>query len=97
MIEIRTFRLRAGVDPERFSTLVTSVQTGVYYQQPGFVRQTIGRSGDTWLILTSWASPEAAERDLPVPPTKSVASDVEALHASIEAGSERLERYVGLD
>jgi hypothetical protein len=59
VIEIITFRLRAGADVEAFLALDSRVQTEVAYQCAGLLRRTIARDGDRWLVLQIWATPEA--------------------------------------
>ena len=61
MFEILTFRLAPGVDAETFRAIDERVQVEFAYQQPGFVRRTLGRHDDgRWLALTIWSDPESA-------------------------------------
>ncbi len=59
MIELVTFRLRAGADVGEFLLADSRVQTEVAYQCPGLLRRTIAREGDRWLVLQMWASAQA--------------------------------------
>jgi heme-degrading monooxygenase HmoA len=61
MFEILTFRLAPGVDEATFRSLDERVQVEFAYQQPGFLRRTLGRGDDgRWLVLTLWSDPDAA-------------------------------------
>lgn len=61
MFEILTFRLAPGVDPAKFRAIDEQIQVEFAYQQPGFVRRTLGRHDDgRWLALTIWADSESA-------------------------------------
>jgi hypothetical protein len=61
MFEILTFRLAAGVDDATFRSVDERVQVEFAYQQPGFVRRTLGRHDDgRWLALTMWADADSA-------------------------------------
>ena len=61
MFEILTFRLASGVDTDTFRAIDERIQVEFAYQQPGFVRRTLGRHDDgRWLALTIWADAESA-------------------------------------
>lgn len=61
MFEILTFRLATGVDADTFRAIDERIQVQFAYQQPGFVRRTLGRHDDgRWLALTIWADPDSA-------------------------------------
>jgi heme-degrading monooxygenase HmoA len=61
MYEILTFRLAPGVDEAMFRAIDERVQVAFAYQQPGFLRRTLGRHDDgRWLVLTIWSDPDAA-------------------------------------
>jgi heme-degrading monooxygenase HmoA len=60
IVEITTFRLAEGVTDESFLALDRRVQTELVPNQPGFMRRTTARHGDDWLVVTLWASAEAA-------------------------------------
>ena len=61
VIEIMTFRLVDGADEAAFRDADDRVQVELAYRQPGFVRRTLGRRGDRWLVLQIWTTPQAAE------------------------------------
>ncbi len=62
MFEILTFRLAADVDEVAFRSIDERVQVEFAYQQPGFVRRTLGRHDDgRWLVLTIWTDPASAD------------------------------------
>ena len=61
MFEILTFRLAPGVDEATFRAIDERVQVEFAYQQPGFVRRTLGRHDDgRWLSLTIWSDAKSA-------------------------------------
>jgi len=61
VFEILTFRLGPGIDAETFKAIDERVQVEFAYQQPGFVRRTLGRHDDgRWLALTIWTDSESA-------------------------------------
>jgi hypothetical protein len=60
-IEITVFSLRTDVDDESFLAADRAVQTELVPNQPGFMRRTTARRGDTWLVLTLWRSLADAE------------------------------------
>lgn len=61
MFEILTFRLAPGVDAATFRAIDERVQVEFAYQQPGFVRRTLGRHDDgRWLALTIWTDSASA-------------------------------------
>lgn len=60
VIEIMTFRLVDGVDEAAFREVDGRVQVELAYRQTGFVRRTLGRRDDRWLVLQIWANPQAA-------------------------------------
>lgn len=56
-----TFRLAPGVDEAAFREVDGRVQVQFAYQQPGFLRRTLGRADDgRWLALTLWRDADAA-------------------------------------
>jgi hypothetical protein len=91
--EIMTFRLASGVDELTFRTVDERVQVGFAYQQSGFIRRTLGRRDDRWLVLTVWASVEPAH-------AAQAAFDVSPFGAEFMALVDRdslaVERYEGV-
>jgi hypothetical protein len=65
VIELTTFRLRAGVDEGDFVAADADAQAGFFYQQPGLVRRTTARltgaGADEWLVVAWWGSADAAD------------------------------------
>ncbi len=62
MIEIVTYRLRDGANPEKFKALDEQLQTEFFYQQPGIQRRTTAQSSDgTYVSITHWESAPAAD------------------------------------
>jgi hypothetical protein len=60
MIEVVTFRVVGDEAP--FLALDRQIQTEFAYQQPGLTRRTTARSEDgEWIVITLWASAEAAD------------------------------------
>ncbi len=60
IVEVTSFRLRAGVSDDDFLALDKRVQTELVPNQPGFVRRTTARRDGAWLVVTLWASEAAA-------------------------------------
>jgi heme-degrading monooxygenase HmoA len=60
IVEIVTFRLPPGADEPSFLALDKRVQTELVPNQPGFMRRTTARRGSDWVVVTLWASGEAA-------------------------------------
>ena len=60
IVEVSTFRLAEGTDLPSFLALDKRVQTKLVPKQPGFMRRTTARRGADWLVVTLWASEEAA-------------------------------------
>jgi heme-degrading monooxygenase HmoA len=93
-IEITVFSLRPDADDESFLAADRSVQTELVPNQPGFMRRTTARRGDTWLVLTlwrSWADAEAFE----------ILAHGHAVHMAFEGHidptSQRQQRFETLD
>jgi hypothetical protein len=62
VFEIVTYRLRESADPHAFGVIDEALQTRFFYQQPGLVRRTTGRSDDgTWVSINVWDSTEHAD------------------------------------
>ncbi len=94
MFEIITFRLAQGVDEATFRAADTRVQVEFAYHQPGFLRRTLGRQADRWLILQVWASGEAAEAASTAFDAAPVGAELMAL---IDVSSLSVERFAGVD
>ena len=94
IVEITTFRLAEGVGDESFLALDRRVQTELVPNQPGFLRRTTARHGGDWLVVTLWASAEAAA-------AYQVSVEGHPLQAefdhAVEAGTLHLARYTTLD
>jgi heme-degrading monooxygenase HmoA len=94
VIEIMTFRLAADADASAFRDVDGRVQVEFAYQQPGFLRRTLARSGDRWLVLQIWRSVEAAD-------AAQVAFEGaplgQAFMALVDHDSLTVERYEGVD
>jgi hypothetical protein len=94
VIEIMTFRLVDGADERAFRDIDRRVQVEVAYQQPGLARRTLARSGDRWLVLQIWTTPQAAQAG-------GAAFDASPLGAHflgfVDAGSVVVERFGDVD
>jgi hypothetical protein len=95
-IETMTFRLLPSADPLAFIDIDADVQTEFSYQQAGIIRRTIARSDDdAWLILTLWASTDAADdaaeafsrSPLHAPFTSMIDSETTVVHRYAPAGA----------
>lgn len=93
-VEITTFRLAEGVTDETFLALDRRLQTELVPNQPGFLRRTTARHGDDWLVVTLWASDEAAGAFQRA--TESHPLEVEFARV-VESGTLHLTRYDTLD
>jgi heme-degrading monooxygenase HmoA len=60
VVEVSTFRLPPGTDVPAFLALDKRVQNELVPNQPGFMRRTTAHHDDDWLVVTLWASEEAA-------------------------------------
>jgi heme-degrading monooxygenase HmoA len=60
VVEVTTFRLAEGTDVVSFLAIDKRVQTELVPNQPGFLRRTTARRAADWLVVTLWASEEAA-------------------------------------
>jgi heme-degrading monooxygenase HmoA len=94
VVEITTFRLAEGVAVEAFLALDRRIQTELVPNQPGFLRRTTARHVDEWLVLTLWASDDAAAAYQRV--AEGDPLQVELVRAT-EAGTLHLTRYETLD
>jgi hypothetical protein len=56
IVEVTTFRLRAGVSDDAFLALDKRLQTELVPNQPGFVRRTTARRAGAWVVVTLWGS-----------------------------------------
>jgi hypothetical protein len=61
LIEVRTFRLAAGVDEPTFLAADAEAQARAHLAR-GIVRRTTARGGDgRWLVLSFWYDAECAD------------------------------------
>ncbi len=94
IVEVTTFRLAEGMTDESFLALDRRVQTELVPNQPGFLRRTTARHGDDWLVVTLWASEDAAgafQRAVEGDPLQV------AFEQAAESGTFHLARYATLD
>jgi hypothetical protein len=57
VIDVVTFRLVDGANPETFRALDERLQTEFFYHQPGLIRRTTALSEDgTWISISHWES-----------------------------------------
>jgi heme-degrading monooxygenase HmoA len=56
VVEVTTFRLRAGVSEDVFLALDKRLQTELVPNQPGFLRRTTAHRGGSWVVVTLWGS-----------------------------------------
>jgi hypothetical protein len=93
-IEITVFSLMADADDEAFLLADRAVQTELIPNQPGFLRRTTARRGDTWLVLTLWHSEVDAEAFAEVAQGHAVQL---AFERHVEPSSRRQQRFTTLD
>ncbi len=60
IVEVATFRLAAHVTNESFLALDRRVQRELVPNQPGFLRRTTAHDDHDWLVVTLWATDDAA-------------------------------------
>jgi len=79
VIEVATFRLKAGTTVDEFVAINAAYQTEFAYQQPGLRRRTVapGLDGE-WLVLTVWDSKSDVHRAHEEAARSTVAHDFEA-------------------
>jgi len=94
VIEIMTFRLAAGADESAFRDVDGRVQVEFAYRQPGFLRRTLGRHDDRWLVLQVWRSVEAADAATAAFDSSALGAEFMAL---VDRDSLAVERYEGVD
>jgi heme-degrading monooxygenase HmoA len=94
IVEVTTFRLAEGVSDASFLALDKRIQTELVPNQPGFQRRTTARHGEDWLVVTLWASADAAAGF-----QRAVAGDPlqDELMRAVETGTLHLTRYTTLD
>lgn len=94
VIETTVFELAEWADEAGFIEADAGVQTRVAYQQPGLVRRTLARGdGRSWLVLTIWASSEAADR---AHRAASGVPEVQAMMAFVDESSIERRRFEAL-
>ena len=94
VVEVSTFRLSAGTDVPSFLALDKRVQNELVPNQPGFMRRTTAHRDDDWLVVTLWASEEAAAAFAAASTGDPVRA---AFEDSQEPGSLTANRYTTLD
>jgi len=60
VIETMTFELLAGIDADDYVAFDARIQGEFSHLQPGIVRRTLARDGDTWLVESWWHSVDDA-------------------------------------
>jgi hypothetical protein len=95
VIEVTTFRLRAGVEETDFFTLDKAVQEEFIAAHPGFLRRTTARGNDgRWLVVTLWTGETEADHSATLAVDDPV---VGAFMAALDPTSVESARYRTLD
>ena len=94
IVEVTTFRLAEGITDDAFLALDRRIQTELVPNQPGFLRRTTARHGEDWLVVTLWASDDAAAAFQRAAEAHPLQADFEQ---AVEAGTLHLTRYATLD
>lgn len=94
IVEVTTFRLADGIGDNAFLALDKRIQTELVPNQPGFLRRTTARHGEDWLVVTLWASDDAAAAFQRAAEAHPLQADFEQ---AVEAGTLHLTRYATLD
>ncbi|MFP4196102.1 MAG: antibiotic biosynthesis monooxygenase family protein [Methanomassiliicoccales archaeon] len=61
IVEIAQFRLKEGMDEERFLSISNGFQEKYLEKQEGYIDRELLRSGGVWVDLIHWESLEAAQ------------------------------------
>lgn len=93
-VEVTTFRLADGIGDDAFLALDKRIQTELVPNQPGFLRRTTARHGEDWLVVTLWASDDAAAAFQRAAEPHPLQAEFEQ---AVEAGTLHLTRYATLD
>jgi hypothetical protein len=65
VIEVVTFKLRAGVSAAEFAPIDKAVERGHIARQPGFVsRETAHGADGEWLVIVHWRSVKDADASM---------------------------------
>ena len=94
IVEVTTFRLAEGIGDNAFLALDKRIQTELVPNQPGFLRRTTARHGEDWLVVTLWASDDAAAAFQRAAEAHPLQADFEQ---AVEPGTLHLTRYATLD
>lgn len=96
MIEVNTFRLAEGVSDDEFLAADKRIQIEHSAFRPGCLRRTTARGAEPgqWLVLTLWASAEAADYGADAIREDELGS---AFLALIDGASSTTQRYFELD
>jgi heme-degrading monooxygenase HmoA len=94
VIDVRTFRLAAGVGEDAFLAVDRRWQTELVPHCDGFLRRTTARRGGEWVVVTLWAT----EADATAFEAASMGHEVrQAFEEFVAAESDRAARYDTLD
>ncbi len=92
MIEIVTFRLRHGVDPEHFKALDEQLQTEFFYHQRGLGRRTTARGADgSYVCILHWGG--AGDADAAIAETEGENKVTSRLTELIDESTIKRQRY----
>lgn len=91
VIEIVTFKLKAGVAASEFAPIDKAVEREHVAQQPGFVsRESAHGAGGEWLVIVHWRSAKDADASMA---TFEKAPAAAAFMSKIEASTMSMKRY----
>jgi hypothetical protein len=91
VIEVVTFKLRAGVAAAEFAPIDKAVEREHVARQPGFVsRESAHGAGGEWLVIVHWRSVKDAEASMA---TFEKAPAAAQFMSKIEASTMSMKRY----
>jgi heme-degrading monooxygenase HmoA len=94
IVETTTFHLAEGTSEEAFLAVDRRVQTELIPNQPGFLRRTLARRGERWIVLALWATEDDAAAFEGVANVDSVQMEFDG-HLAV--GSVEIHRYDTFD
>ena len=91
VVEVASFKLKDGVDPQEFAKLDKAVADGYVSKQPGFIQRESGLvDGDTWRVIVHWESLDDADASME---SFMSASAAQGFLAGADTSTMKMQRY----
>lgn len=91
VVEVASFKLKEGVDPQEFAKLDKAVADSYVSKQPGFIQRESGLvDGDTWRVIVHWQSLDDADASMESFMSASAAQD---FLAGADTSTMKMQRY----